>query len=301
MSFWEGKRVVVTGGYGLIGTPMVRCLKSIGAEVLNMDLPQYDVTSYSECLAALEDQEICIHLAAVSHVENSRANPLTTYEVNVRGTWNILEAARQQELGAVIIPSSNHVYGPQVQYPVKETAELNQMDTYSVGKICVDYIARSYAHNYQSPVGIIRNTNCFGPNDPHSSHIVPSTILAMLAGSLPTLQSLGTVKKGYLYVDDVVDAMLLVAQGLMNGVVPFGSVYNVGAPPINAFDLASLIMGIMGMPNQDPIILGKKNDQASEQMDSTKIQALGWEPKWSLTEGLEATIQWFRQNAKVAV
>jgi CDP-glucose 4,6-dehydratase len=300
MSFWEQKKVVITGGGGLIGTPMVRHLVGLGAEVLNMDLPQYDVTSYQECLRALDGQDICIHLAAVSHVEDSRANPLNTYEVNVRGTWNILEAARIENLPAVIIPSSNHVYGPQSDYPVKEDAQLNQLDTYSAGKICTDYIARSYAHNYHLPVGIIRSTNCFGPNDPHHSHIVPSVILAMLEDKMPTLHSTGTTKKGYLYVDDVVSAMLLVAQGLATNDVKPGEVFNVGAVPISSLALAQMIMNIMGKPNQDPIVLGMGNDQANEEMDSSKIKALGWEPKWSLLYGLESTVKWFRENARVA-
>jgi CDP-glucose 4,6-dehydratase len=301
MSFWEQKRVVVTGGNGLIGTPMIRTLRNDGAEVLNMDLPQYDVTSYAECYSALENQDVCIHLAAMSHVEDSRAAPLNTYEVNVRGVWNILEAARHRGIGAVIIPSSNHVYGPQKEFPVTEESQLNQLDTYSAAKICADYIARSYAHNYRVPVGVIRNTNCFGPEDPHISHIVPSVILSLVEGQIPTLQSGGTIKKGYLYVVDVVNAMLLVAQRLMEGDVEPGEVFNVGAAPISAFELAQLIMNMMGKPNQDPIVLGRPNDQPNEDMDSSKIRALGWEPQWSLTEGLEKTIGWFRSHTRVAV
>ena len=297
--FWKGKRVAVTGGSGLMGTPMIRKLKEMGAAPRNLDLPEWDVTNPAAMLAAMSYADICIHLAAMSHVEDSRNNPLLSWQTNVAGTWNVLDACRTYKVGAVVVASSNHVYGKQEVFPVPETAQLNQLDTYSATKVCVDYITRAYAHNYGLPTAVIRNTNCFGPNDPHSSHIIPGTILSILVGEAPVIRSTGLVKKGYLYVDDVVDAYLLVAEKIYTGTTEArllrGKAFNVGAPPISSLDLVRLIMGVMGKSSEESVsILGKTNDQHDEMMDSSRITALGWEPKYSLTEGLEVTIEWFR-------
>lgn len=297
--FWENKKVIVTGGSGLIGTPMRVKLEEMGAEVMNADLPKWDITDVAAMMAAMTDKDICIHLAAVSHVEDSRANPLMSWQTNVQGTWNVLDACRTFNVGAVVVASSNHVYGKQEIYPVPETAKLNQLDTYSTTKICVDYITRAYAHNYGLSAAVIRNTNTFGPDDPHSSHIVPGTILSLLDGKTPVIRSTGTVRKGYLYVDDVVDAYLLVAENAYNhGAFNNDNVFNVGAPPIAARDLVQMIMTIMDATDQDPIVLGRPTDQHNEQMDSTRIMSLGWEPKYSLQEGLEKTIAAFRKSTQ---
>jgi CDP-glucose 4,6-dehydratase len=301
MNFWEDKRVAVTGGSGLIGTPMIRKLESLGAKVRNVDLPKYDITNMQAMTDALVC-DICIHLAAISNVEESRSCGLNTWEINVRGTWIVLEACLKKEVGAVVVASSNHVYGLQNDFPVRETAPLNQLDTYSTSKICIDYITRAYAHNYGLNTAVIRNTNCYGPEDPHSSHIIPGTILSLLDGRTPTIKTDGQIKKGYLYVDDVVDAYLLVAEKLYGtGYVRSGEVFNAGASPISALTLVQLITGLYDSGGAPPIVLGQASDQHDEQMDSTKLMALGWEPQYSLSEGLEKTIAWFKLNAMVGV
>jgi CDP-glucose 4,6-dehydratase len=205
LSFWKGKRVVVTGGSGLIGTPMFAKLADLGISWgCNLDIPEYDVLDYNDILGGVSRADVCIHLAAISHVEDSRSRRHNTFDVNVRGTYNVLEACLDAGVKSVVVASSNHVYGNQDVFPVPETAPLNQLDTYSASKIAADYIARAYGHNYGLPVAIIRNTNCFGPEDPHSDHLVPGTILSILRGGRPVLRSTGLTKKGYLYVEDVV-------------------------------------------------------------------------------------------------
>ena len=299
--FWEEKKVAITGGSGLIGTPMIRKLESMGAKVRNLDLPTWDITNMQAMMDGLVC-DICIHLAAMSHVEETRDNGLSAWEINVRGTWVVLEACLRKGVSAVVTASSNHVYGLQDSFPVPETAQLNQLDTYSVSKICMDYITRAYTHNYGLKTAVIRNTNCYGPEDPHSSHIIPGTILSLLEGRVPVIKSTGLVKKGYLYVDDVVDAYLLVAENLFqygkSGSPPGGWVFNAGAPPISSQDLVRMIMSLLPVHTY-PIIQENPTDQHDEQMDSSKLEALGWRPKYSLKEGLAKTIEWFREDAKV--
>jgi CDP-glucose 4,6-dehydratase len=303
MSFWKDKKVVVTGGMGLMGTPMVAKLESLGAEVFVADLPRHDITNFGEMMSVMQGQDICIHLAAMSNVEQSRSRALESLHLNIGGTINVLEACRQREVGTVVTASSNHVYGgPQNEYdgrPLDEHARLKQLDVYSVSKICADYLTRSYWHNFGLKTSAMRNTNCFGPADPHISHIIPGTIQTILKNQTPIIQSSGEVKKGYLYVDDVVDAYLLVAEATYMGTVEPGLSFNVGASPISAKNLVRIIMDIMGQQDSMPTILDKPNDQVNENLDSSRIQALGWEPKYSLTEGLEKTIEFFRDRVAV--
>lgn len=298
MSFWTGKQVAVTGGSGLIGTPMVETLEAEGATVKNISLPWADITALNEMMKDLEGARVCIHLAAMSHVEESRRAGLECLETNIGGTWNVLEACKYHHI-PVVTASSNHVYGKQDSFPVKEDAPLNQLDTYSVSKVCADYIARAYAHNYGLPTAVIRNTNCFGPRDPHTDHLVPGTILSLLRGEKPVLRSQGLIKKGYLYVDDVVDAFLLIAQQLVEGEIPIGEAYNVGAEAVTSRQVVDAIQSIMGV-NMGVDIEGVSNDQHHEQMDSTKIYRLGWRPKHTLESGLRKTVGWFRDSMVIA-
>ena len=296
--FWQDKKVLVTGSEGLIGRPVVDKLTELGATVSKFDrLLGNDVTVLSDVYQQIDGIDICIHLAADSNVESSRDNPLNSWEVNIRGTWNVLEGAHELEVPATIIASSNHVYGQQDNYPVPESAQMNQMDTYSITKTCADYIGRAYAHNYDLPVSIIRNTNCFGPRDEHGNHIVPGTIQAILDGEVPVIRSSGRTKKGYLYVDDVVSAYLLIAEKLYDRQIDKGEVFNVGAPPTSSLDIVRRIQILMG-DVRAPIVHGEPNDQADEDLDTTKIRNLGWRPEYSLEQGLIKTIEWFRKNRK---
>jgi CDP-glucose 4,6-dehydratase len=301
MSFWDGKRVTVTGGFGLMGTPMCRRLIELGANIHVYDIATGgDVLNLRQISEELQERrpDVCIHLAAVSGVEESRANPVSSLEVNVAGTWNVLQGCLDANVGSVVVAASNHVYGEQTTYPVPETAQMNQLDLYSVSKICADYLARCYAHNYGLPVASIRNTNCYGPDDPHESHIIPGTIQTVLGGKIPIILGDGKTSKSYLYVDDVVEAYLTVAEALHSGTINTGESFNVSCPPISVADLVERILGLMKVPN-DYLIKGEANDQVNERLDSSKIEALGWTPKYSLDAGLTNTIRWFRETAAV--
>jgi CDP-glucose 4,6-dehydratase len=299
--FWSNKKVFVTGSEGLMGQPLCEKLMRAGAQVFRFDMVSgNDIRKLSAVRHAMAGYDTCIHLAAISGVEESRKKGHIAWQVNVEGTWNVLQAASEWGLQATVIASSNHVYGKQVEYPVPETAQMNQLDTYSASKICADYIARAYAHNYGLPVAIMRNTNCFGPRDMHSDHIVPGTIDAIMKGKSPVIRSTGKTKKGYLYVDDVVDAYLLVATELHRGNVPHGEAYNVGTHPITTEHLVELIWELMGSGSRAQTdIRNQSNDQEDEYLDSQKIRALGWRPQYRLEEGLRRTIEWFEAQTEV--
>lgn len=315
MTFWQDKRVLVTGCSGFIGGSLCHRLVMQGATVEGFDIDLEgplevrgirvygwtgDIRLYwmLERTIRMVQPNVIFHLAAISGVEQSRADALQAWEVNVQGTWNVLEAARQSPgLQAIVVPSSNHVYGPQSKAgPTDESAPLNQLDTYSVSKICADYIGRAYRHNYGLPVSVIRHTNCFGPFDPHADHIVPSVILAILEGRPIVLRGDGKTRKSYLYVDDVAEAYMRLVEG---GVLP--EVINVTGPTISVMELVEEIKGLMGVPGHPVQVGNAVPDQHDEMLDDRAFRELtGWKPTHSLTEALRKTIGWFELTRKVA-
>jgi nucleoside-diphosphate-sugar epimerase len=294
VSFFYGLNVLVTGGYGLMGAPLVKMLKEQGANVKVYDkVDGKDINSLSNLETGMWAMDVVFHLAAMSGVEQTRDAGWHGWYVNTFGTLNVLEAARRcaKTVKAVVIASSNHVYGQQDTYPVLETAPLRQLDTYSASKIAADYMARSYHHNYDVPTVIMRNTNCYGPDDPHTDHIIPSTIAAALDGERPVIQGNGLTSKSYLYVDDVVQAYLDATQWSMEHGV-FGEAYNVASPPISVLELVRLILDAMGKVDITPVILNESNDQADEMMDDSKLRVrTGWWPQTPLAEGIRLTVK----------
>lgn len=319
MTFWKGKRVFVTGCSGLIGGPLCKILLAGGAQVLGYDLDSEgtlrdhgihgrfniakgDVMELDHLQAQMYGQDIIFHLAANSNVEASRQNGYRALETNIMGTLNVLEAARINEAKAVVIASSNHIYGWQPEMPYEEDAPLRQLDTYSVSKICADYLARAYAHNYGVPTAVVRSTNCYGYGDPHTGHLIPSTILSLLRDEQPVINGDGKRSKSYLYVTDVAEAFLRVAHYAVEG-QPKGLSFNVSTDPITVLDLVNTIIRVMGK-DVEPIILGNKDDQHDEWLDSSRLKAATWwEPNVSLEDGIRTTAAYYKakQEAQLGV
>ena len=316
----KGQRIIVTGCSGLIGSALCERLLHEGADLVGYDLEpegmlksrgisgefavmEGDIRNVESAQIALKNADVCYHLAAISGVEAARNQPLAAFNINVQGTWSVLEACRLEGVSKVITASSNHIYGYQSEKPVREYQRMNQLDTYSAPKICADYTAQAYAHNYGRPVAIVRNTNCYGPHDPHTDHIIPGTIKAIMKGEEPVIRGNGQTKKAYLYIDDVIDAYLAVAT-----ILPYkrGEAFNVSTNHTSVSNLVETIIntmkGLKGLPSEvvKPKVLGGFNDQNDEDMDSTKIRAAtDWTPKHTLESGISKTVEWMME--KVAV
>jgi nucleoside-diphosphate-sugar epimerase len=285
-------RVLCTGASGIIGSVLCRQLEERGHTVERFDLERGDDVLNGDSFYHWPSDAI-IHLAAQSGVNAAREHPWKAWHLNVMGTLNALNAARLQEI-PIIIASSNHVYGAQ-DGPTNEEAPLLHLDTYSASKVAADVMARSYAHDFGMQVAVVRNTNCYGPNTPEwHGHIVEETIRATMRDEPMHLRSDGKTLKSYLYVEDVASAYLfLLEQGAMGA-------YNVsGDERMTAKNLAFLILRLMDRGELD--LAGGDGDtwQADEHLDDSKIRALGWAPRYSLQEGLQATIDAMTSAARV--
>ena len=170
------------------------------------------------------------HLAAQSTVEAAFRDPLATFDVNVRGTYSLLEACRTAAgpVERVVVASSYLTYGGATNGPPGVESELRATYPYEVSKACADVISRSYAHTYGLPVAVLRVANVYGGGDFNFTRLVPETARSLVRGERPVLRSDGTPQRDFLYVEDAVEAYLAVA-GSLDDEGARGRAWNAGA------------------------------------------------------------------------
>lgn len=315
---WAGRRVFVTGATGIVGSALVRRLVDEGAYVVALVRdwdPQSElirsrtidrcavVTGALEDYGALErainehEVDTVFHLGAQTIVGTALRNPLPTFEANIRGTYHLLEACRVHAalVKRVVVASSDKAYGDSPVLPYTEDMPLSGRHPYDVSKSCTDLLALTYAHTYDLPVTVARCGNIYGPGDLNWSRIVPGTIRAALDGRPVELRSDGSMVRDYVFVDDVVDAYLLLAEHTPREDVR-GEAFNFSPESqVNVLQIAGAVLDVMGRPELQPVILNHARAEIQDQyLDSARARArLGWAPRYSLREGLERTVPWY--------
>ncbi|MBL7206050.1 MAG: GDP-mannose 4,6-dehydratase [Candidatus Aenigmarchaeota archaeon] len=316
---WEGKNVFLTGANGFLGSNIAKTLVENKANVIVLlrdNLPQSvlnytgtynklravlwgDITNYKLVERILNEYEIdtCIHVAAQAIVTTANTNPTSTFESNIKGTWTILEACRNaKNIESVVVASSDKTYGDQEKLPYTEESTLNACYPYDASKACTDILCRTYFKTYELPVAVTRCANIYGGGDLNFSRIVPDTIRLVLQGKPPVIRSDGTPVRDFVYVGDIVNAYLTLAQSIGKEGVN-GEAFNFGSnSPISVLDLAKKIIDISGKEIV-PDVQGKSKPNAEIDKQYLSIEKakkiLGWEPKFSLEEGLKKTIAWY--------
>jgi CDP-glucose 4,6-dehydratase len=318
-TFWAGRRVFITGAGGFLGAWLSRLLVALGAEVRGFDLAEGvclrahglsgrvpitrgSILDLDALERAIRDHgtEVCFQLAGQSLIEGAAQGPVAAFEVNIRGTWMVLEACRRAgTIRAVVCASSNHVYGPQKSWPFTEDQPMNQLDVYGASKACVDILTRSFAYNFGLPAVAVRNVNSFGPGDPHTSHVVTGSILSLLRGEPPVIRSDGSPVKAYLHARDTMEAYMLLAEHAEDPAVR-GEAFNVTpAEPVRVLDLVRLIVKVSGKPGIEPVVAATDLSQKDffEHLSGEKLKrVLGWTPRLSLEEGLRDTFRWYAEQ-----
>ena len=318
-SFWKERSVFVTGGTGLLGSWLIHELLRKGASVtcLIRDwVPRSGLVSsglmsmiqavrgeledYSLLLRAINEYEIdtVFHLGAQTIVGTATRSALSTFESNVRGTWNLLEAAKtcSQTVQRVIVASSDKAYGSHTQLPYTEETPLQGRFPYDVSKSCADLISLSYFHTYGTPVAVTRCGNLFGGGDLNFNRLIPGTIRSALREQSPIIRSDGTFIREYFYVKDAVKAYLMLAEKLPDERY-LGQAFNFGnETPLSVSDVVSNILEVMDKTNLVPTVLnGATNEIRAQHLDCAKAsKLLGWRPKYTLEEGLLETASWYR-------
>lgn len=318
-SSWQGQSAFVTGATGIVGSWLVKDLLARGATVVALvrDLdPQSEfyrsgdyrrttivqgrLEDYWTLERAINVYETAtvFHLAAQPIVGVAQRHPLQTFEANIRGTYNLLDVCRLHSaiVRKVVVASSDKAYGEQPLLPYTEEMPLQGRDPYEVSKSCADLLAQSYHHTYDLPVAIARCGNIYGGGDLNWSRIVPDTIRACMRGVRPVLRSDGSYLRDYIYVKDVSSAYLRLAEHLDHPGVR-GEAFNFSPQSaISVLELVAHIQRLMGCEHLRPDIRATARGEIhSQYLDAAKAQrVLGWQPRFSLDQGLAETIDWYR-------
>ena len=245
--------------------------------------------------------EIVFHLAAQTIVTIANRNPVSTFETNIRGSWNLLEACRRSpRVKAIVMASSDKAYGCQTTLPYSEDMPLQGRHPYDVSKSCADLLAQSYAATYDLPVAVTRCGNFYGGGDLNWNRVVPGTIRSILRDESPIIRSDGKYVRDYFYVEDGAAAYQLLAEELTNRPELRGQAFNFSNEnQICVLELVRLILKKMGSDLEPEIQNQASNEIRHQYLSAERARSLlNWAPQFSLDEGLDRTIQWYREALK---
>jgi CDP-glucose 4,6-dehydratase len=318
-NFWNDRSVLVTGCTGLLGSWLTQALVSEGADVTGLvrdivprsnlrqsgvedriNVVHGDVTDYRAVERAINEYEVdaVFHLAAQTIVTIANRNPIPTFESNIKGTWNVLEACRNaNHVRRIVVASSDKAYGDQEKLPYDERTPLEGRHPYDVSKSCADLICRAYYESYGLPVCVTRCGNFYGGGDLNFNRIIPGTIRSILNGQPPVIRGDGKSIRDYFYIEDGVEAYMTLAVKMDNDRI-HGEAFNFSNElQVTVKELVDEILDIMGS-DLKPAILNKTSNEIIHQFLSAKKarETLSWTPSFTLEEGLERTITWYKSN-----
>ena len=318
----SNKKVLVTGADGFIGSHLVERLLKEGVRVRafvfynafnrwgwlddfsksqlqKVDVFCGDIRDPHGVEEAMKGIDVVFHLAALIGIPFSYHAPDSYVDTNVKGTLNILQAARKEGVKKVVHTSTSEVYGTAQSVPISETHPLNPQSPYAASKAAADHLAQSFYLSFGLPVATIRPFNTYGPRQ--SARAVIPTILAQLGAGQKTIH-LGNTQttRDFNFVSDIVDAFIKVAESGKTA----GQVLNAGSgSEISIADLVKLMEGILKIKIKVATEKGRRRPALSEVerllCDASALQeACGWSPRVSLEKGLRQTYRWIKKHPK---
>jgi NAD dependent epimerase/dehydratase len=313
---WAGRKVLVTGGEGFIGSTLVDHLLAAGAEVRayvhykpygsagylagredDVEILAGDVRDGERVSEAIRGRDTVFHLAALIGIPYSYVAPESYIQTNVLGTYNVVNACRHHGVGRMVHTSTSETYGTALTVPISEEHPLQPQSPYSASKIGADMMALSFKHSFDVPVAVIRPFNTYGPRQ--SARAVIPTILSQLhAGATEIKLGSTTPTRDFNYVDDTASGFMAVAESDR----ALGHVINVGSGrEISIGDLAELLVSVSGREAKvvtDETRVRPDNSEVERLLcDNTRAREwCGWQPQVPLEEGLRRTSDWVRDN-----
>jgi len=318
-SFWSDKRVFITGITGFVGYWLAEQVLKNGATVVGLVRDCVPQSNFSRCglgdrittvAGELEDYSLLertlneydidtvFHLGAQTQVGVGNRSPLATFETNIRGSWNLLEACRVHTslVKRVVVASSDKAYGDQPTLPYTEDAPLQGSHPYDVSKSCTDLLASTYFNTYGLPVCITRCGNIYGPGDTNLSRLIPGIITWVLKDEPIVIRSDGTLVRDYFYVRDTVDAYVTLAEN-MEAKSVLGEAFNFSSGlRINVLEMTKKILAVMNKPDHSVQVLNEARGEIKDQYLSSEKAAklLGWHSAFGLDEALAETVTYYK-------
>jgi len=315
-NFWKERNVLVTGCTGLLGSWLTKFLVEGGANVVGLirdlvprsnlngtgfkdkiNTVRGEIEDYFLLERVLNEYEIdtVFHLAAQTIVTIANRNPISTFQTNIKGTWNILEACRRSPLvDRIVCASSDKAYGEQEVLPYNEKTPLEGRHPYDVSKSCSDLLCSAYYETYDLPVCVTRCGNFYGGGDLNFNRIVPGTIKSILHDERPVIRSDGSMVRDYFYIEDGAAAYMLLAEKMENPEI-HGQAFNFSNEnPCSVLEIVNKILKVT-KSDLEPVILNEASNEIKNQYLSSQKAAkmLEWEPMYTFEEGLLKTVEWY--------
>lgn len=310
-------RILVTGGAGFIGSHITEELVKQGHSVTVYDnfstgkkehlaevqdkitLHQADICDFSTLKTACKDIDIILHQAALRSVPASVDNPPAYNKVNIEGTYNVLEAARQTGIKRVVFASSSSVYGAKPKLPQKVGKEDTRLSPYAISKYTGEDYCKYFHYQYGLTTIALRYFNVYGPRqDPYSQYaaVIPAFILALLNNKQPVIYGTGEQSRDFSYIKDVVTANILA----MTNKKLKSNTFNIGGgQPISINTLAQNIASILGSNLTPEYLPARQGDVLHTSADLTKTKKiLGLTQTTPFNDALKETVTWFAQKYK---
>lgn len=316
MASLKYKKILVTGGTGLVGSHLTEELLLQKAEVIVVSR-SFDPRSYFfskglhqqviQVPADLKNSsritdivtkhrpDYIVHLAAQPLVDVAYINPLETLETNIMGTAHLLEATRKlPSITGIIVASSDKAYGKMENTHYRETDPLQGDHPYEVSKSATDLIGQMYHRTYGLPVVVTRFGNIYGPGDLNFTRLIPKLCRALILKRMVKLRSDGTFIRDYLYVKDVVSGYLRILKQINTHV---GECFNFGSTEnLSVLQVIHLVEQLTGKKIRYKILNTQQNEIPKQSLQYSKAQKLlHWKPKYTFAEAFKTTFEWYRR------
>lgn len=314
----SGKKLLITGAGGFIGSHLTERLTELGAEVTafvhynsrnywgwleeskylkDIQVITGDIRDYDSVKNAMKGKDIVFHLAALIGIPYSYESPLAYIKTNIEGTYNILQTARELSIEKIIHTSTSEIYGTAQFVPITETHPINPQSPYAASKASADLLALTFYRSFETPVTIVRPFNTYGPRQ--SARAIIPTIITQIASNNYKIK-LGSLfpTRDLTYVKDTVEGFIKVAESDKS----IGEIINIGSNfEISIKDLVNLIAEIMNkginIEAEEKRVRPENSEVERLLADTTKAKELiGWSPKYNLKEGLKETIDWIKSH-----
>lgn len=310
----EGKTIFITGAGGFAGQAAVNFFVGKGAHVVGLlhdsivaradawpnpekfTMVKGSILDKDRLTSIISKYEVdyVLHLASQAIVRKCDNDPYLAYQTNIMGAINLFEACRilKRTPKKVVVMTSDKAYGP-APVPYTETTPLVWCDTYGTSKLCQDAISLSYAKTYGVPNVNVRAGNIYGPGDQNTSRLIPGSILKLLEGKSPMLYSgVYSYVREFIYIDDMMEAF----DTLFQYGEP-GQAYNVGGTqPCKIGEIIEMVRDKINKKIPIEVVEKEFYEIREQYLDASKIRELGWNPKISLSDGLDRTVEWYRKS-----